>query len=701
MDEKGMQRRRELPAMNHRPWSPRLRGCFYLFTLSAIASLTASPARATHFRYGHYSWKPGGGGRIDFTIQNAFRRDGYGCVSSNGLFPATCSSADGFPGVGDLIVENIGGTRFDPGDGTSLIGSSKGPLVYLVNSIDPDNNTLSGLAIDPSSLPTVRTIISHTYSRAGTYTAFTQSCCRLSTTDGVNAHINNPDGDYRVETTVVVGTGDSSPVSALPPIIRCKFDSVCSFIVPGSDIDEDILQFRLSTPAEAAGPGATFDQPGPPEAANAATIDSGTGRYTWDTHGATIASANLNTLYSTQVSIEEADPNTGVVRAKVAVDFFIQLVPPSAGVEPVFGSAASPTCGTTLTAIANTSLDFQVDAVDPDSGDTVTLNIAGLPDGATLNPALPTTGNPVTTMFSWAPTDDEVGAQVVTFSATDQTGKQSLCSYTINVLAEAPPPPSTDTPTPTRTPTATRTPTRTPLPTRTPVDTPTRTATPTDTPTPTETSTPSPSDTPTVTPSETPTDTPTASPTDTATATATDTSTATVTPTDTFTPTATVTRRSTNTKVPTSTPTATATLTATPTSTNTRTATATVTLTPTLRPTRTPTLTATPSATGVPSAPATDTPTRTPSTTRTATQTRTPTITPTGNTPTLVPTQTPTRTVRATHTPVFDTPGPTTGASSGGGGGCAVVVTDSPGANLLLVVPVLWLWWVGRRRGCD
>jgi hypothetical protein len=671
----------------------------------AAALLVSLPAQATHFRYGHYSWKPSGLGRIDFTIQNAFRRDGYACVSRSGLFPTSCSSADGFPGIGDLFVEDIGGTRFDFGDGSAPAGSSRGPLAYLVNSIDPANNTMSGFAIDATRLPTVRSIISHTYPRAGTYTASTESCCRISPTDGVNAHINNPDGSYRVETTVNVGTGDSSPVSALPPIVRCKFDSVCSFLVPGFDVNSDPIQFRLSTASEAAGAGSTFDQPGPPTAANAATVDTSTGRYTWDTHGATIASAAFNTLYSTQVTIEEADPNTGAKRAKVAVDFFIQLVPPSAGVEPVFGSG----CGSTLTAIANNTVEFRVDAVDPDSGDTVTLNVAGLPDGAALTPTLPASGNPVSTVLSWVPSEDQEGAQVVTFSATDQTGKQSLCSYSINVLAEAPPAPPTDTPTPTRTPSRTSTPTRTSTPSRTPVNTITRAPTATHTPTLTQSPTASPSATPSATPTDTATDTPTFTPTNTTTPTQTVTPTITTTPTDTSTPTSTPTSTETLTSIPTFTrrftatgvPTFTATATRTPTSTRTSkptsTATTTKTITATERPTSTRRPTATVTATSIPGATLTATPTITPSLKRTATATRTVTATATGNTPTPIPSVTATATRVPTRTP-FNTRTPTTAS---GGGGCEIAANSAVGQSPWLVIPALLLWGGRRLRRRD
>jgi hypothetical protein len=51
----------------------------------------------------------------------------------------------------------------------------------------------------------------------------------------------------------------------------------------------------------------SFRQPGPTLAPNAASINPTTGVYSWNTTGATLGPVALNTLYSTQVTIEERD----------------------------------------------------------------------------------------------------------------------------------------------------------------------------------------------------------------------------------------------------------------------------------------------------------------------------------------------------------------------------------------------------------
>jgi hypothetical protein len=149
-----------------------------LAALWGILGAGAQLANASHFRYGHYFWKPSGGNDVEFTLQNAFRRDGYACIDPVSQTGIACSASDGFPGVGDVVVENIGGTIFLPGDGAA-ISSPLGSLEYLVTAIDPAQNFLFALALDPASLPAVDTTIAHTYSTSGDFLAFTDSCCRI------------------------------------------------------------------------------------------------------------------------------------------------------------------------------------------------------------------------------------------------------------------------------------------------------------------------------------------------------------------------------------------------------------------------------------------------------------------------------------------------------------------------------------------
>jgi hypothetical protein len=443
----------------------------------ALFSATAS---ATHWRYGHITWTTDPGDptnrTIRFTVQNAWRRDAYSTGNSRCIDPTqappvavACTGAGGFPGVGDVIHErqSTNGTRLDPGDGSGLIGSpvtlgGSDSLLYLVTSVDAASNWLFGVAVDPGTYPapagcgqgnaasTCDTIIEHTYAASGTYEAEVEDCCRISPCSGGNAHINNPDNGFRTVSQVKVGTGESSPVSNLPPIILCPEDALCTFNVPVSDDEIDPMSFRMATdseadfddPGQAGGPG--LGQPGMTAGCTDptdgdASIGSGTGIYRWNTTGcfeaedpAACNDGSLTTLYSSQVMIEEVgDIN------RVPLDFLISLVqcPLPNNTKPQFDTQPTPACGSTVSASPNNPVSFTVQSSDVDPLDVVTLNAAGLPAGATMTPNLPQQGNPVSSVFDWTPSLAQKGQHVVTFAAVDSCST-SLCSITIDVSEE-------------------------------------------------------------------------------------------------------------------------------------------------------------------------------------------------------------------------------------------------------------------------
>jgi len=402
-------------------------------SLFLLALLMVSEAQATHFRYGHIAWTIGTTpNSVNVRLLDAWRGNGYNfnCINPVSMTVTACTGPGGVAGVGDIIRESIGNSRFNWGDG-STVGSPLGPLLYLVTSIDPANNWLSGVAVDPNSLPLansadpIDTILNHTYSGVGPFTASIFSCCRISRTSGPNEHINNADGDYRIQTIIDLSSGNNSPSSVQHPVVLCPINSMCSFTIPATDVDGDTLSFRLSTSAEAGG----FRQPGSPGSGvpNPASIDPLTGVYTWDTAGATLATSGRNTLYSTQVMIEDGT-------TKVPLDFFIQLTTVDPDPPIIVPPPNSPAiCNTTQVVALGDTLTFDIIASDPDASDTVTLNSVGLPSGAFMAPVLPIIGNPVSSTFSWTPHASQMGNIVVSFSASSSTGGFAQCPVTLQV----------------------------------------------------------------------------------------------------------------------------------------------------------------------------------------------------------------------------------------------------------------------------
>lgn len=413
----------------------------WLALVTAVACIAPHAAQATHERAAQITWAPISGNTVEFTITGAWRRSAYTTGNGRCRNPAdviapvlgsiACSGSDGRADPGDVIAESQGGTVFNPGQG-STIGSPLGPLLYVVTSVDRDNDWLFATAIDPTSLPTVDTTITKTYTNSDPRTAFIADCCRVSNDPGGNQHINNPDGDYRIETRVTPGGTNRPPVTTMPPIVLCPKSGMCVFTVPGTDPDNDTVTFRLSTSTEASGSAGGFTQPGPSDAPNAASINSSSGVYTWNTTGATVGGPTSNTYYSTQVTIEDRDA-LNQVKTRIAVDFLIQLID-QAGVDPVFDHPPTPACGSTIGLTPGGVANFTVQASDSDFGQTVTLNAVGLPSGATLTPGLPTTSNPVSSVFNWVTGGGDAGTtHIITFTATDTANKQAQCSITIEV----------------------------------------------------------------------------------------------------------------------------------------------------------------------------------------------------------------------------------------------------------------------------
>ncbi len=373
----------------------------------------AKESSATHFRYGHLTWKPvpGQPTTARFTLVDAFRRGNDPISGGAAGYPG--SAPDGFAAVGDTINEYIGGTSLIFGD-----GHATGQLRYVVIAIDVDENWLVGQAIDPND-PTKSTI-DHTYltERDGSNPWIAE----INTSSRTGGEANNPLGNYRLLTLVDLETGNSSPVSSLPVIIPMKRSAASTFPIPGADADANTrLNFRLAT-ADEAGNG-FFNQPA------GLSIDSATGIVHWDNLFTTVGQ-----LYSCQVIIEDKDATTGTLRTQVAVDFLIEIVEcDPANREPYF-TGATPANASVLTVQENQHITFTVTAADSDAVDEVDLNTGGLPAGATATPGLPTSGNPVSTQFDWTPGSGTSGPHIVTFTISDGCSSP-FTSVTINVVA--------------------------------------------------------------------------------------------------------------------------------------------------------------------------------------------------------------------------------------------------------------------------
>jgi len=358
-----------------------------------IASLAwTSVASASHFRFAHLTWRKRAdlaANTVEFTYYASYRRSSF-----------SGTAADGRPAVGNVVNESA--LQF--GDSTSASGN------YLVLAIDITADWWFGRAVVSPTDTT--TPILHTYASAGPFTARTSSCCRISTL------LNSSDANYTISTVVDLTKETNSPVSNLPPIVNVAPNGVQTFNLAAADADSDLLTFRLAGTGSESG--LTLHPPG-------LSVNASTGVVSWDTTELTLG------LYTTQIIIESRDRTNNLLKTSVAIDFILNLTNAQLGNAPQFVRPPTPAHDSTITTPPGQAVTFTLQAQDSDVGSTVTLNAVGLPQGSTVQPTLPTTGNPVSSAFAWTPTANDLGPHVIVFIATDNTGQQTLNTITVTV----------------------------------------------------------------------------------------------------------------------------------------------------------------------------------------------------------------------------------------------------------------------------
>lgn len=341
-------------------------------------------AQASHFRSSQLSWHATSTPRrAEFHFSQGLRRSIFGNIAVGGTVS-----------VGPILF----------GDNTQ----TNAPATVVV--VDATNDWIL-----------VEAHVAHTYATDGPYTAYFQSCCRLSAPQ----HRNNPDRQSRSVTLVNFAATTASPVSGIAPIVDCPKNGLCEFFVPATDADNQPLRFRLATATEAAGVNQAFVQP------PGSSVDPQSGKYSWNTSGQSLNPSG-NSYFSSQVIVENVVGQTVV--SSTAVDFFLRLTDQALNAAPQFASP-TPADGSVITTVAGQTVTFAVAASDQNGGDTVTLGMLNRPAGATFST---TPANPATANFSWTPS--AVGSAVLTLIAQDQFGVGAIPrSVTIQVGDNLPP----------------------------------------------------------------------------------------------------------------------------------------------------------------------------------------------------------------------------------------------------------------------
>jgi hypothetical protein len=350
-----------------------------LAAVTVIMLFFVVPAEATHYRYGNVSWSRvnDASRTVTFTMTSAWRRS---------FFSPT-------PNVGSTV--SVGTFLF--GDGGSQT------LNLTVTSVNATEDWFVGVA----------TLV-HTYAGTATnFTAYFESCCRLSTLK------NNNDLGFRAQTSVQLVSGNTgSPVSTMPAIINLPIgQTAAAFSVPAYDPDGQTLTYALAPSTSVTQTGTT------PLCQNPAglAINPSTGAATFYT-----VDKSIGQLWNGFFVITDASGATTIV------DFIMKMV--EANTPPIFDYSVTPSNNHVFSINPGQNLTFGIKASCPDAGSTVTLTAVGLPTtNFTFSPALPVTANPVTSTFSFTPAISQLGVYVITFTATRNGGAQTSTSVIINV----------------------------------------------------------------------------------------------------------------------------------------------------------------------------------------------------------------------------------------------------------------------------
>ena len=226
----------------------------------------------THFRYTNLSWESNAtqANTIDFRLQQGFNL-------GDQLFRNVSK-------VGDITTSNNDNLNY---------GDNSTQKIYLkVLSINTTENTFIAEAGHSSDGGT--TFVSgfeHTYSKTGDFTAFLQNGNRIDSLQ------NDAVGKYRFETLVNVGSGNSSPVVAISPVVQVADNTIVSLQIPAVDPDGDTIRYRLATSQEASGTN-NYVQP------TGLSISSA-GVISWDIRNSGGTATSVGDLWTAQVVVED------------------------------------------------------------------------------------------------------------------------------------------------------------------------------------------------------------------------------------------------------------------------------------------------------------------------------------------------------------------------------------------------------------
>jgi len=320
----------------------------------------------THFRYGHISWKRLQGNNVEFTVVSAWRTS---------------------------FISNL---RLYFGDGTSVRPS----YTVLNNYLDYEGE----------SYTIVRYTVEHTYSSSSLYTAYSSSCCRISTLE------NAADDPFYLKTEVdLTNSNMGSPVSSIVPILQMSTNALNVVEIPVLDPDGDDISIRMAQVLESRiseYPISTYPL----------YVD---GNFLkWDTQGTSVGDK-----YAVQLMLEEKRGSEVNVNA---LDFILEIV---TGSPPIIIENLDSSEKLGVKALPNTEVTLKSSAQDSVSNSGISAKLVNSPAGGGLNCSEVDSTKRLDCEFKWTPSSINQGRSYsfnILYTSSN-SGLQIQDSFSINV----------------------------------------------------------------------------------------------------------------------------------------------------------------------------------------------------------------------------------------------------------------------------
>jgi len=354
---------------------------------------------ANHFRYGTMSWEPitdnGTHVTIRLKMQNGWTAN-HGSFRTSGDYDTFVS---GYVGSikNDFISINWGDSSTTNVDLKILSRDNSTPSE---SNSDCDagciDSTISEMGVYSSG--TWTTGVEKTYTKDNVTTSYV-----VYWTSGNRSQVeNSTNGNaWRNETKINIGgsyDGNSSPVSAVPPVVQVQDNTEFNYQLVTTDADTDSLNYRWGTLAEFFNGSGSFTQP------TGMTL-SAAGLINWDVRDTVLCSGctqndvnDEDDLWVAVVMVEDLHDN-GSVKSYVPIDFFFKTTDASNYPPSIIGIPST----TQTVSIGNTKT-FTFTTTD-DSGVAPTFSVLNPPtDNSSIwSTSTSTSGGTTTFSISFTP----------------------------------------------------------------------------------------------------------------------------------------------------------------------------------------------------------------------------------------------------------------------------------------------------------